>query len=42
MNQPNILMGGSASVHFSKCGKLALVVQRYECIVKQGDLADGV
>ena len=42
MSQPDILMGGLATVHFSKCGKLAIIVQRYGCIVKQGDPTYGV
>ena len=35
-------MGGLATVRFSKCTKLALVVQRHGCTVKQGELKDGV
>ena len=42
MSQPDILMGGSANVRFSKCVKLALGVQRYRWTVKQGEPTDGV
>ena len=42
MSQPDIWIEGLAIVRFSKCAKLALVVQRYGWIVKQGEPMDGV
>ena len=42
MSQPDILMGGMATVPFSKCVKLALAMQRYGCTVKQGEPTNAV
>ena len=37
MSQPDILMGELATIHFGKCARLSLVLQRYSWTVKQGE-----